>query len=176
MDLYWLVKDADAIHKAVVHAYFLRKEADPAGSVNTTHTPFFAVVRLTETFRDEFKSRWARLVKDKSVNLDLLDCEGLGSRSITSRIMDRPDLIAALKGKHALEKEFVYDIVLELRIRNEHCDVLKTFEGRVEAEDAFQVRISSVRHMCIQRDTDIPHPGKRGELEPRLARIRRRCP
>lgn len=57
--------------------------------------------------------------------------------------MNRPDTLPAMGGKHALEKQFVFDMVLELRVEGSDRDLLKTYEGRVEAEAAFETSAAS---------------------------------
>lgn len=55
--------------------------------------------------------------------------------------MNHPDTLPAMGGKHALEKQFVLDMVLKLWVKGSNRDLLKTFEGRVEAEAAFGVSL-----------------------------------
>jgi hypothetical protein len=54
--------------------------------------------------------------------------------------MQRPDTLSALENKHAIARQFEFDLVVQVPVSGDHRDSLKTFEGRVEAEEAFKVR------------------------------------
>jgi hypothetical protein len=56
MDVYWLYKASREVYKIEVPAYFVRQyDEEPAGS-DPNSTMYFAIIRLTETFRDQHKT------------------------------------------------------------------------------------------------------------------------
>lgn len=134
MDIFWTHKTSCEILEAKVPAYFVpsseEESANPNGSL------VFAVIHLTEAFREQHKSQWARLTKDGLVDLVLHSLEG---PDLVGKIMERPDTIPCLENKHALDKQFEDDLVVRVRVSDDQRDTLKTFEGRVEAEEALKV-------------------------------------
>ena len=142
-DAYWIHKAAANIRDTHVHAYFVRAYEDEPAHTPPNSTTYFAVVRLTESFRLQHATHWSRLTDEDFLGLQLYNSEGaeVETSPLDAKIMNRPDTLPAMGGKHALEKQFEFDLVLELRVKGNVRDLLKTFEGRVEAEEAFGVSL-----------------------------------
>lgn len=139
-DIYWLCKASENIRETEVPAYFVRKYDDDAPGSDPNFTVYFAIVRLTETFREQHKSQWGRLTKDGLVRILLPGSQAHERRGWLGCIMQRPCSLPALEDKHALKGQYQYDIVVELSVRGGDRGLLKTFEGRALAEEAFTVR------------------------------------
>ncbi|KAK3386396.1 P-loop containing nucleoside triphosphate hydrolase protein, partial [Sordaria brevicollis] len=132
MDIWYLHKAASEIKQTKVHAYFVS-----TGSEATSSS--YAIIRLTETFRELYKSQWRRLTKDGRVSIHLLDVNGVDSPNPQGKLVRRPYTIPVLdRNKHAFQDQFEWDIVIEVRLSDDYTDTLKTFEGRIQAEEAFK--------------------------------------
>lgn len=146
-DIFWTNKASSEILEAEVPAYFVPGSDGP--STDPRRHIFYAVIRLTNVFREQFKSQWARLTKDEVVELQLHCPNG---PKLAGKIMGRPDTIPVLEGKHVLDKQFVDDLVVRVYVPDIHLDALKGFEGRVEAEVA-KVRFFDQRYMACTNNT-----------------------
>jgi hypothetical protein len=136
-DIWWSHKASVEIAAAKVSAYFVWDPEDQPG--NKDQPLAYVVVRLTEVFREQHKTQWARLTKEGFVELRIRNHE---CPSLMGKIMDRPDTIPCLADKHAMDKQFEYDIVVRVRVpKNE---IFKTFESRVEVEEALKVRLNDL--------------------------------
>lgn len=142
-DVYWVHKAAAIIQDTHVHAYFVRAYEEEPADYPPNSTMYFAVVRLAESFRSQHATYWSRLTDEGSVALHLYNSEGAEVKitPLFAFIMNRRDTMPAKEGKHALEEQFVFDMVLLLRVKGNDRDLLKTFAGRVEAEAAFEVSL-----------------------------------
>ncbi|KAK3487623.1 uncharacterized protein B0T23DRAFT_363679 [Neurospora hispaniola] len=143
MDMYWLYNDSCSIRNTKVSAYFVLEKEEPA---NPDEPIYFAVIRLDQTFRDQYKAHWEHLVKDGTVSLHLGDING---PLLNGQIMERPETLPALLDKHAFAKQVstakdavakqsLLDLVVKVRVKDEHRSLLKTFDGRAEAEGVFE--------------------------------------
>lgn len=139
-DIYWLCKASENIRETEVPAYFVRKYDDDAPGSDPNFTVYFAIVRLMETFREQHKSQWGRLTKDGLVRILLPGSQAHERRGWLGCIMQRPSSLPALEDKHALKGQYQYDIVVELSVSGGDRGLLKTFDGRALAEEAFTVR------------------------------------
>lgn len=151
MDTFWLYNDSCSIRNTKVPAYFVLEKEEP---VNPDEPIYFAVIHLNQTFRDQYKAHWEHLVKDGTVSLHLGDID----RPLNGQIMERPETLPALLDKHAFAKQvstaknavaeqFSLDLVVKVRVKGEDQSLLKTFDGRAEAEGVFEVRSH-----CVLKD------------------------
>lgn len=75
-DTYWIHKAAANIRDTHVHAYFVRAYEDEPANSPPNSTTFFAVVRLTESFRSQHATHWSRLTDEGFLELHLYNSEG----------------------------------------------------------------------------------------------------
>jgi hypothetical protein len=142
-DIFWTHKVSAEISLATIPAYFVRdtEEIDPTKSM----VVFFAIVRLTEAFREQHQRQWSRLTKDELVDVHFGGEDGC---VFQGRLMDRPHTIRCLGDKHAFTKGFENDLVV--RFKTEATDssipLFKTYGSRAEAEEAIVVGSPSDEH------------------------------
>ncbi|EGO58975.1 hypothetical protein NEUTE1DRAFT_145077 [Neurospora tetrasperma FGSC 2508] len=126
------------IRNTKVSAYFILKKEEPA---NPDEPIYFTVIRLDQTFRDQYKAHWEHLVKDGTISLHLRDING---PLLNSQIIERPETLPALLDKHtfakqvstaknAVTKQFSLDLIIKsglLIIRDKN--VTGVIEGKAK--------------------------------------------
>ncbi|KAB5549643.1 P-loop containing nucleoside triphosphate hydrolase protein [Coniochaeta sp. 2T2.1] len=139
-DIFWLHKASSEILEAVHPAYFVT-ESEDENPPNHLKPATFAIIRLSEAFRDQFKDQWARLTKDNLVGIQI-HLEDREDLEFVGIIMDRADTIPCLGDRHSLLGQFEFDLVVRFIVDGQDRQVFKTFQSRAEAEEAMNNGLS----------------------------------
>ncbi|KAF7547026.1 hypothetical protein G7Z17_g7999 [Cylindrodendrum hubeiense] len=109
-EVMWLHKAAEEIGEITFRAYFVATSSEA--------TDYYAILPLTQLFRDQFDAAWRRFTRDYSFRLDIWDdtIEGKQYEEDTkacwdARIMDYPGSIDILSA-HPIDK---HEIILQVR-------------------------------------------------------------
>ncbi|KAK4184092.1 hypothetical protein QBC35DRAFT_477596 [Podospora australis] len=168
MDIFYTHSAAKQIEEVVHGMYFVE-----GATSNKLGNRYFGIMRVGKVFLTQYQSQWGRLTSDGRVDLIMRSPDVIEHVLLRCKIMDRPDLIAVLKGKHSFRSapesnknpktdELSEDLVVMTHIPDDYIpaeDVravesfVKDAEPRPPSEKSKSLPSKMALHRAIMRGT-----------------------